>query len=77
MHISYEIRLPDHDFIKSSKNKINPLVYAGYEIRSSSPRADLEILYSGPTYVATRSSKHDSSTAYLQGRGFNHVRTMK
>ena len=30
-----------------------------------------------PTYITIRSEKHDSSTAYLQGKDFNHVKGMK
>ena len=36
MHVSYEVRLPDHDFVKATKYKLNPSVYAGCEIRSCS-----------------------------------------
>ena len=27
MHVSYEIRLPDHDFVKATKHKLTPSVY--------------------------------------------------
>ena len=77
MHVSYEIRLPDHDIVKATKHKLTPSVYAGCEIRSPSSRGDPEISYSGPTYVAIRSGKHDSSTAYSHGKDFNHVMEMK
>ena len=52
IHVSYKIRLPE------------PSVYAACEIKPPSSRADPEITYSGSTYIATRSGKHDSSTAY-------------
>ena len=77
MHVSYEIRLPDRDFVKATKHKLTPSVYAGCEIRSPSAWAYPKISYSGPTYVVIRSGKHDSSTAYLQGKEFNHVMEMK
>ena len=72
MHINYEIRLPDHDFVKASKHKLTPSVYAASEMNPPSSRADPEITYSGPTYIAIRSGKHDSSTAYTHGRDFEH-----
>ena len=77
MHVSYEIRLPNHDFVKAIKHKLTPSVYAGCEIRSPSAWADPEISYSGPTYVAIRSGKHDSNTVYSHGKDFNHVMEMK
>ena len=77
MHISYEIRLPNYGFVKATKHKLTPSVYAGCEIRSPSAWADLEISYSESTYVAIRSGKHDSSTAYSHGKDFSHVMEMK
>ena len=49
MHVSYEIRLPDHDFVKATKHKLTPSVYTGRKISSPSAWADPEISYSGPT----------------------------
>ena len=66
MHVSYEIRLPDHNFMKATKHKLTPLVYAGCEIRSPSAWTDPEISYSGPNYIAIRSRKHDSSTQHIR-----------
>ena len=33
MHTSYEIRLPDHNFVKATKHKLTPSVYAACEIK--------------------------------------------
>ena len=77
MHVSYEFRLPDHDFVKATKHKLTSSVYAGCEIRPPSAWADPEISYSRPTYVPIRSGKHDSSTAYSHVKGFNRVMEMK
>ena len=52
MHVSYEVRLPGHDFVKATKHKLNPSVYAGCEIPSCSAYAEPE---------------HESSTAYTHG----------
>ena len=77
MYVSYEIRLPDRDFVKATKHKLMPSVYTGCEIRSPSVWVYPEISYSGLTYVVIRSGKHDSSTAYSQGKDFNNVMEMK
>ena len=73
MHMTYEIRLPDHDFVVAPKHKLTPSVYAACEIKKRSNNSDHEISYSGPLYIAIRSGKHDSSTAYTHGRDFDHV----
>ena len=73
MHIDYEIRLPDHDFVKATKHILTPSVYSACEIRTTSSKVAPEISYLGPTYIAIRSGKHDSSTAYSHGRDFDHV----
>ena len=73
MHMTYEIRLPDHDYVKGPKHKLIPSVYAACEIKSASAKTPEEISYSGPTYIAIRSLKHDSSTAYTHGYDFNKV----
>ena len=73
MHVDYEIRLPDHDFVKSTKHKLTPSVYSACEIRTTSSKVAPESSYLGPTYIAIRSGKHDSSTAYSHGRDFDHV----
>ena len=73
MHFDYEIRLPDHDFVKVAKHKLTPSVYSACEIRTTSSKVAPEISYLGPTYIAIRSGKHDSSTAYSHGRDFDHV----
>ena len=53
MHVSYKVCLPDHDFVKATKYKLNPSVYAGCEIQCCSAYAEPD---------------HESSTAYTHGR---------
>ena len=77
MHVSYEIQLPDHDFGKATKHKLTPSAFAACEIKPPSSRADPEITYSGPTYIAIRSGKHNSSMAYSHGREFDHLLGLK
>ena len=73
MHVDNEIRLPDHDFVKATKHKLTPSVYSACEIHTTFSKVAPEICYSGPTCIAIRSGKHDSSTAYSPGRDFDHV----
>ena len=72
MDVKYEIRLPDHDFVKVTKHKLAP-VYAACEIKSHSSKADPEITYSVPTYIPIRSRKHDWSTGYTYDGDINHL----
>ena len=73
MHVYYEIHLSDHDFVKATKHKPTPSVYAACEIHSTSSKTAPEISYSGPTNIAIRSGKHDSSTAYSHGLDFDYA----
>lgn len=47
MHLEYEIRLPDHDWVIAESHKLIPSVYAACEIKDS-------VTYSGPTFIAIR-----------------------
>ena len=63
MHLEYRVRLPDHDWVVAERHKFIPSVYGAITIPDCG-LGDPEIIgYSGPTYVAIRSGKHDSSTA--------------
>ena len=50
--------------LSQKKHKLNPSVYAGIKIDSNGMGNKDAVSYSGPTYVAIRSGKHASSTAY-------------
>ncbi|GBP38729.1 hypothetical protein EVAR_22378_1 [Eumeta japonica] len=61
MHLDYRVKLPDHDFVVAEKHKLIPSVYASIVIKKNEgnegkPEA---VTYSGPTYVAIRSGKHN------------------
>ena len=71
--MTYEIRLPDHDFVKATKHKLTQSVYGALEIRGVSAKCESEISYSGPTYISMRSGKHESSAVYTHGYDFQHV----
>lgn len=57
MKMDYRVQLPDHDFAVASKHKLIPSVYAALKIENDA------VSYSGPTYIAIRSGKHDKSTS--------------
>ena len=58
MNMNVRVRIADHDFVVGSKHYLCPSVMAKCEI---DPKTG--VTYSGPTYVAIRSSKHNNSTA--------------
>ena len=76
MHMTYEVHLPDHDFVKAPQHKLISSVYAASKLKAISAKKELDISYSGPTYVAIRSLKHESSTALTHGYDFNHIMEM-
>lgn len=63
MHLEYRVRLPDHDWVIASKHKLIPSVYAGIVLDSESYGNPEAVSYSGPTYIAIRNGKCDTSTA--------------
>ena len=63
MHMNYQIRLPDHDWVKAERHKLIPSVYAGILIKENGMRNPEAVSFSGPTLIRIRSGKHDSSTA--------------
>ena len=59
MSMRVRVRLPDHDFNVGSRHLLVPSVMASCMIDPKSG-----VSYTGPTYVAIRSSKHNNSSAY-------------
>ena len=51
MHMTYEIRLPDHNFVFATFHKLTPSVYATCEITKCSSKSDFSISYSGPIHI--------------------------
>ena len=74
MHMDYKIRLPDHDFAIAERHKLIPSVYAACEIKPNTFKDALT--YSGPTYIAIRSGKHDTSNAFTHAQDFEHLLTL-
>ncbi|XP_055543502.1 uncharacterized protein LOC129729044 [Wyeomyia smithii] len=77
MHVEYRIKLPEHDWIVANKHKLIPSVYAGIEIKLNGLGRPEAVGYSGPTYVAIRSGKHSSSTAFSHALDFKRLLTLK
>ena len=59
MNMRYRVRLPDHDFCVGSRHLLVPSVIAHCVI---DPKTG--VTYTGTTYIAVRSSKHNNSTAF-------------
>jgi hypothetical protein len=73
MHVEYQVRLPDHDWVVAERQKLIPSVVTAIEIgRDGLGKPDV-VGYSGPTYIAIRSEKHSSSTALAHGLDFNRL----
>lgn len=73
MHVEYRVMLPDHYWVVAEKHKLIPSVYAGIEIKSEKFGDPESVTYSGPTYVAIRSGKHNSSTAVSHSDDFERL----
>ncbi|CAF1588411.1 unnamed protein product [Adineta ricciae] len=72
MHLDYRIRLPDHDWTVAPRHQLTPSVYAACLLSE-----DGDLGYSGPTYVAIRSAKHDLSSAESHGIDFDRLVSLK
>lgn len=73
MHMEYQVKLPDHDFVVANRHKLIPSVYGGLVIQKKFFGEKQAVSYSGPTYCAIRSGKHDSSTAESHAEDFDHL----
>jgi hypothetical protein len=66
MHMEDRVTLPDHDYVVALKHKLVPSVYAGIVFNEE----NMKLSYSGPTYIAIRSAKHEKSDAELDDECF-------
>ena len=73
MHVEYRVSLPDHDWVVAAQHKLIPSVYAGIVVQPNGLGKPEAISYSGPTYIAIRSGKHSSSTAYAHALDFERL----
>jgi hypothetical protein len=58
-------------------NKLIPCVYSGIQIQSNGLGNREAVDYSGPTYIAIRSGKHLSSTAFSHALDFDKLLSLK
>lgn len=74
MHLEYDqpILLPDHKWFIPGHSLI-PSVYAFMDILPGKLGDARAVTYSGPTYVAIRSSKHSSSNALTHKNDFDSI----
>ena len=68
MTMERRVRLPDHDFVVAGSHKLIPSVYAAAKIDP-----DNGVTYSGPTFIAIRSAKHDSSNPSTHSFDFDSL----
>ncbi|GBL86296.1 hypothetical protein AVEN_132017-1 [Araneus ventricosus] len=73
MHVEYKVSLPDHNLVVAARNKLIPSVYAGIDIQKDGLGRIEAVGYSVPTYVAIRSGKHKTSTAYSHELDFERL----
>ena len=71
MNMRYRVRLPDHDFCVGSRHLLVPSVMAQCVINPSSG-----VTYTGHTYIAVRSSKHNNSTAFSHQEDFGRFKDL-
>ena len=62
MHLDYQVKLPDHQYVVASHHKLKPSVYALCTINPLLVGYPEAVSYSGPTAIRVRSCKHDKST---------------
>ncbi|CAF1083211.1 unnamed protein product, partial [Didymodactylos carnosus] len=72
MHLDYAVKLPDHDWTVAPRHQLTPSVYAACVINP-----DGDVGYSGPTYIAVRSAKHDRSDAQSHAKDFDTLVQLK
>lgn len=71
MHLDYQVKLPDHDWVVAERHKLIPSVYGAMQIKSNKMGDLSAVTYSGPTFIAVRSGKHCTSSALSHARDFN------
>jgi hypothetical protein len=74
MHLDYKVKLPDHDFVIATRHKLIPSVYATCLLKPD----DLSnaVSYSGPTFIAIRSGKHDSTSGMKHAADIDEMMTI-
>ena len=76
MHMEYQVKLPEHDFVLAAKHKLIPSVIGDIEVVKSKDLTNDVVTYSGATYIGIRSAKHSESSAYAHLQDMNRVRSL-
>ena len=76
VEMEYHVTLPDHDFVTGSKHKLIPSVIGDMKVANSKDLTNDAISYSGPTYIAIRSTKHYASSAFHHLCDINRMRSL-
>ena len=68
--------VPTNAYVRKKyvRHKLIPSIYAACVINPD--KFTDAVSYSGPTYIAIRSMKHDSSTAFTHGHGLERLRSV-
>ena len=70
MHMQYQVRLPDHEFVVANMHKLIPSVIGDMAIKGKT-LSNNAVTYSGPNYIGIRNTKHTGSSA------FHHLHDMQ
>ena len=76
MHMEYQIRLPDHDYVVASMHKLILSVIGDMHIKEKT-FSEEAVTYLGPTYVGIRSAKHAESNAYHHLQDMERIRSLE
>ena len=76
MHMEYQVKLPDHDFVLAAKHKLIPSVIGDMKVVKSKYLTNDAVTYSVATYIGIRSAKHSGSSAYAHLQDLNRVRSL-
>ena len=74
--MEYQVTLSDHDFVVGSKHKVIPSVIGDMKVVKSKDLTNDTVSYSGPTYIAIRSTKHSGSSAFRHLLDMNRTRSL-
>lgn len=77
LHSTPSFSREGHKAQGAAGHKLIPSVYAGIQIQYNGLGNREAVGYSGPTYIAIRSGKHSSSTAFSHGLDFDKLLTLQ
>jgi len=75
MHLNYQVKLPDHQYVVANSHNLKPSVYALCTINPLLVGYPEAVSYSGPTAIRVRSCKHDKSASKSHLADLMHLLT--